>query len=198
MAPPRPGPLPAPPTGLDSRDLLLRHLVDPLFRIHRLTHDPAFWGTTGRNRFDAPARQFGVLYAAADRHAAFIETYGDSLARTITANSLTDRGWASVSPTRELRLVDLCGPGLAKIGADERLCSGDHAVAQQWSLALWRHPASVDGLCYRARHDPSRVSVALFDRAQSSVRIARHGSLIDPAQRPLLAAILDEYGFSLL
>jgi hypothetical protein len=163
-----------------------------------LTQDPAFWGATGRNRFDAPERQFGVLYAATDRHAAFIETYGDAFARTITTNSLTNRGWAFISPTRALRLIDLCGPGLATIGADERLCSGEHAVAQQWSLALWQHPASADGLCYRARHDPSRTSVALFDRAQSDVRVIRHGGLMDAAHRPILAAILDEYGVSLL
>jgi hypothetical protein len=63
---------------------------------------------------------------------------------------------------------------------------------------LWRHPAAVDGLHYRARHDPSRVSVALFDRASSAVTVVRDGGLLGHAQRDRLAVILETYGFALL
>lgn len=198
MAPPRPRPLPPPPGDLDLRVLPVVSHRDVLIRIYALARAPDFWGTTTLNRFDAPAGEFGVLYAAADRHGAFIETYGDTLDRTITEDSLAVRGWAQITPVRPLRLVDLSGNGLARIGADGRLCDGDHTVAQRWSLALWRHPASVDGLYYRARHDPSRMSVALFDRAATAVHVVPDGRLMDSRHADLLGNILDEYDFSIL
>lgn len=198
MAPRRPGALHPPPASLDDRQLPIIAYRDTLYRIHRLHEGPAFWGKTGLNRFDAPAGEFGVVYAAADPQGAFIESYGDSLDRTVTSSYLNLRGWARVELTRDLRLVDLSGPGLAQIGADERLCSGDHDVAQQWSLTLWRHSASVDGLYYRARHDPSRMSAALFDRAKGAVSIVRDGGLLAARHDALLADILETYQFSLL
>lgn len=198
MAPRSLGSLPPPPASLQNQDLPLRIHRATLFRVHRTDRDPAFWGTTGDNRFDAPSGEFGVLYAATDEHGAFIETCGDMLGRALTTRFLAHRGWARVTPARDLRLVDLSGPGLARIGADERLCSGEHDIAQQWSLALWRHRAEVDGLHYRARHDPSRMSVALFDRAAPTVAVVREGGLMDERHRPLLAELLDTYHFSLL
>ena len=198
MAPRSIEPLPRPPATLDDRDLPIIEYGGVLFRIHRVDRDPAFWGKTGLNRFDAPAGEFGVLYAATDHHGAFIETFGDALNRTVTLSALIQRGWARVEPTRALRLVDLTGPGLAQIGADERLCSGEHGIAQQWSLALWRHRAAVDGLYYRARHDPSRVSVAVFDRAASAIGVARDAGLLDSRNEAVLAAVLDTYEFALL
>jgi hypothetical protein len=198
MAPRSIGPLPLPPANFDDQDLQVLEHRATLSRIHRIDQDPAFWERTGRNRFDAPAGEFGVLYAATDEYGAFVETFGDGLSRTVTVNSLAARGWSRVEPRRGLRLCDLSGPGLAQIGADERLCSGEHEVAQQWSFALWRHRQSVDGLYYRARHDPSRMSVALFDRVAPVVSIVRDGGLIDDRHQALLAAILDTYQFSLL
>ena len=198
MAPRKIGALPPPPTSLDDRDLLIIGCREALFRIHRVDQDPAFSGKTGLNRFDAPAGEYGMLYAAIDHHAAFIEVFGDALERTVRSTFLSERGWARVEPSRELRLVDLSGPGLAQIGADERLCSGEHHVAQHWSLALWQHRASVDGLYYRARHDPSRMSVAVFDRAESAVTVLRDGGLLDSRNQAVLAAILESYQFALL
>lgn len=198
MAPPRPGPLSPPPATLANKDIPTIAHAAVLYRIHSLDKAPAFWGRTGRNRFDAPAGEFGVLYAATDSHAAFIETFGDVQNRTVTVNSLAVRGWARVEPSRELRLVDLTGPGLARIGADERLCSGEHDVAQQWSRALWAHPTVIDGLLYRTRHDPSRVSVALFDRTSPAVTVAADGGLMDLRHLPLLGEILETYQFSII
>jgi hypothetical protein len=56
----------------------------------------------------------------------------------------------------------------------------------------------VDGLYYRARHDPSRTSVALFDRVEPSVTVVRDGGVMDARRQPQLAAILDHYQFSLI
>lgn len=198
MAPREIGALPPPSAKLHDAQLPSVEYRAPLIRIHRVAKDPAFWGRTGENRFDAPAAEFGVLYASTDHHGAFIETFGDALDRIVTAAALRVRGWARVEPLRALRLVDLTGQGLAHIGADERLCSGEHGVAQQWSFALWGHSSEVDGLYYRARRDPSRVSIALFDRAAAAVTIARDGALLDESGQSVLADILETYQFALL
>jgi hypothetical protein len=198
MAPRKIGPLPLPSPNLADQPLPILTYRETLVRIHRIGNDPAFRGNAGEHRFDAPAGEFGVLYAAVDAYGAFIETCGDTRDRIVTTAALGQRGWARVEPTRALRLVDLSGSGLAQIGADERLCSGEHDIARKWLLAMWQHPASVDGLYYRARHDPSRNSVALFDRAEPSVSIVRDGGLLDDRHQLRLAGILEAYQFSLL
>ena len=87
-------------------------------------------------------------------------------------------------------------PGLARIGADERLCSGSHRVAQVWSLSLWSHPDQPDGILYRARHDPERLSVAIYDRASQGLTTQALGPLIDMGDE--IFAILDHYNFGLM
>jgi len=58
---------------------------------------------------------------------------------------------------RTLRLIDLTQSGtLVRIGADARLFSGSHRIAQQWSKALYEHRAKADGLLYPCRLDPAR------------------------------------------
>ncbi|HET9015575.1 MAG TPA: RES family NAD+ phosphorylase [Thermomicrobiaceae bacterium] len=196
-----PGPHPDPPDDLPQRGLPLVHAAGPWFRIHRMDNDPVHFGRSGRNRFDAPGGEFGVLYAALDEHGSFIESFGlDRLGShgVVTVQALADRGLARIHAARPLGLVDLTGAGLARIGADARLCAGDHWVARAWARALWTHPRAPDGLLYPARHDPSRGCVALFDRARDAVAAERLGSLVDPRQRQLLAAILDVYGYGLI
>jgi hypothetical protein len=64
-------------------------------------------------------------------------------------------------------LVDLSGNGAVWIGADGRLSTmtDDPGLVQRWALALWGHPERPDGVLYRARHDLSCFSLAVFDRA---------------------------------
>ena len=59
-------------------------------------------------------------------------------------------------------------------------------------------PLSLTALYYRAGHDPSRVSVALFDRAASAVSVVRGGNLLDDCHQPILAEILETDQFALL
>jgi hypothetical protein len=198
MAPREVGP--HPPPGADFHTLALPITVvgGPLVRIHRLNRHPAFWGRTGDNRFDAPAAEFGVLYAAADHHGAFIETCSTGVSRAVSQAFLAARGWSEVHPLGDLRLVDLSGPGLAALGADARLCTGDHAVSQLWALAIWQHPEHVDGLLYRCRHDPSRMAAALFDRAAPHVTVVPTGGLLDADHADILMQVLDTYQFALM
>lgn len=192
------GPLAAPPPSLATRELPLTSWSKPLVRVHRLDHAPLFFGRTGLHRFDAPDRAYGVLYAAADLHGAFIETFGDAGSHVVTVSSLTARAQSVVTPMRALSLVDLRGAGLSRVGADARLFAADRHPAQAWSRALWTHPNAIDGLCYRARHDPDRVSFAVFDRAADALDVAWTQPLMARALRTSLADVLDHYAFGLI
>src|SRR3990172_6976395 len=157
MAPREIGPLGPPPDDLAGRDLVVVEWSSPLYRDHRTDRNAIFFGRTRENRFDDPLEEFGVLYAVDDVHGAFAETFGDVPA--VSVNSLTVSGYSTLRLERPVRLADLRGNGLFRLGADMRLCAGEHTDAQQWSRAIWSHPAHVDGLCYPARHDASKTAL---------------------------------------
>lgn len=153
-----PGPHPEPPADLRHREPLLLETRQHWFRSYRLTQEPLRLSRSAQNRFDDPQMKYGVLYVAEDEHGAFIETFGQSTGiSSITVSALSRRGLVRVEADRPLSLINLVDMGgLARIGADGRLCAGDRAVAQRWSRALHDHPARPDGLYYPARHDLSR------------------------------------------
>lgn len=185
-----------PPDDLAERTLPLVETKGPWSRIHRVEYEPLYFGRSGDNRFDAPAGEYGVLYVGEDEHCAFIETFGQQTGTNLVSGSeLEARGLAKIEAKRLLDLVDLTGPGLARIGADGRLFTGEHAVARRWALALWSHPSRPCGLYYRARHDPSRFSVALYESVADTLRATPQGHLMEPRNLSLLGKILDAYRF---
>jgi hypothetical protein len=189
-----------PPPDLRRRRLPVVRLTGPWVRIHRVEHDPLFFGTTGGNRFDDPLRRFGVLYAAEEPAGAFIEVFGFGVVggiNTVRESEALILAFTSIEVARPMRLVDLTGPGLARIGATNELTAGPHSTAQQWSWALWGHPSRPDGLLYRARYDPSCLSIALFQRVRRHVAARPLGGLLSPENRTLLGQLLDRYTFSL-
>ena len=176
----RPGRHPEPPPDLARRSLPLLTTRQPWFRIYRLSYAPLHFGRTGDNRFDLPDGKTGVCYVAANEAGAFIETLGHTTGRRVlTQSALQSRGIAELHTRRSLRLVDLTGAGLTRIGADERLCTGDYTVAQRWSAALYRHPQKPDGLYHRSRHDPDRLCAALYQRVARTVHVVRSVGLAD-------------------
>ncbi len=195
----RPGPHPDPPRDLWERRLPIVSSRGPWFRIHRRGRDPVFFGRTGLGRFDAPDASYGVLYAAQDFLGAFIETFGWITGTNVVARpELEGRELAALRSSGALDLVDLSGKGLARIGADGRLATGDHTVSQRWSLALFNHPQGPDGVLYRARHDPDTLAVALHEGALSKgLRSEPLGNLLGPDNAGLVANALDHYGFGL-
>ncbi len=194
------GPHLDPPADFAKRKLPIWLFRRHWFRIHRLKYGALYFGRSGDNRFDAPASEFGVLYAGKDERCAFIETFGHATGvRFVAQKELADRGLALIKPKRPLRLVSLAGEGLARLGADARLTSGEsYDVAHRWSLAIHEHPKKPDGIVYTARHDPSRVCVAIFERASVDLEVTSLGSLADPTHTKLLAMLLDTYDFGLI
>lgn len=193
-----PGVHPDPPPDLIRRQLPLKAMQGPWWRIHGAHRGPLYFGRKVENRFDAPDGDYGVLYAGGDEHCAFIETVGWHTGENIVGEGeLRKRKLAELRPTRPLRLVDLTGGGLARVGADARLLTGEHSVARRWSAALRGHPSRPDGIYYRARHDPARCSVALYEHVADELEAEDAGGLMSLQNRELLAEILEYYGFGL-
>lgn len=198
MGPRNLAPHPEPPPNLHTRPLPVRSTRGPWIRLHFCHRSARFFGKTGLHRFDAPAGEYGTLYAAEDDFCAFVEVFGDPLdARVVSRSDLRQHCLSRVTAHRLLHLVDLTAQGLSQLGADGRLTTGDdYGLSQRWARALWDHADQPDGLVYRARHDPSKASVAIFDRAKAALRLRRLRRILDDQIR--LAQILDRYGFALV
>lgn len=201
--PERPAPHPQPPDDLASRSLLIVETDTLWIRMHRCRHVALYFGGSGENRFDAPNGEYAILYAGADPYCAFIETFGDVTASpgraAVTWQALEERCLTRIEPSRPLRLVDLTGAGLARIGADARLTTGPHDIARHWALALWQDYPHLDGIYYRARHDPERSSVALFeDRVAQVLQSHSAEQLTAVGAGALVADLLDHYAIALL
>ena len=198
-----PGRHPAPPPDLAFRKLPLARLRGPWFRIHRVVHGAIHFGKQPINRFDAPAGEFGVLYVARTERGAFIETFGETFGhdtgiRVLDHKEVDTRALSRIDVATPLRLVDLRGPGLARLGADGELVTGAYALSQAWALALHDHPSAPDGIVYRARHDPSQVCAALFERTRRSITTTTLGAFSNARLATLLAELLDVYDFGLV
>lgn len=111
---------------------------------------------------------------------------------------LDQRALSEVILSRPLNLVDFRGRGLARLGTDARLVTGEHVLAQRWSRALWLHPSKPDGICYPCRHDPSQLAMALYDRARRALKVRPVGILSDHKMDSRVSDALDRYGFGLI
>lgn len=193
---------PLPPPDLHRLSLHVAEVetTTALWRVYRLARAPVFFGKTGSQRFDDPARGYGVLYAAESLQGTFVESVGwDTRLRAVGWDELAARGMVMLRPKRRLRLFELDGPALRKMGADARLATGDDfEVSRAWSAALHGHPAEVDGLRYRARHDPKELSLALFNRCSGQLEELDRWKLADPRRAEALGELLDHYGMGVL
>ncbi len=197
-----PGEHPEPPSDLATRDPLISQMTigSTFFRLHARHQHPLFFGRTMTNRFDSPDGKYGVLYVGLDVHCCFIESFGQATGvRLITETALEARHLVQLDLTRAMNFIDLStSGGLARIGADSRLFSGSHRVAQRWSAALHNHPREPDGILYPARHDPARRACAIFDCPASAFTVVGKGSLLEAPHTRVLGEILDCYGFGLI
>ncbi len=200
--------LPPPPEGFGERHLHIEH-VDPsaLVRLAGPAMRSQFtFRRDARYRFDAPRREFGVLYAAFDLRTAFVESVLRDRPQSrrpaervvLAQKELERRRVVTYRPRphgRPLRLITLRGAGLAAAGIDNRIATvDDYPATRTWSLAFHRHPLRADGLLYLSRFLGDGVSVVLFDRARPALQVAA----VTPLQsHALLGAILDEFDIGL-
>jgi hypothetical protein len=117
-------------------------------------------------RFDSLTGRFGVLYAAAQFEGAFVETVLRNPQRRFVSRNYVDlRAVTELRPDRELRLVDLHGRGLSRVGTTNAVSTGPYGPSWAWSDYLWSHRDSPDGIAYASRHNPQQICFAVFERA---------------------------------
>ena len=199
----RPGFLHPPAPDLATQSLPLVNCSGPWQRLHQLKYSAIYFDTSAQYRFNADDRAYGVLYCGENLECCLLETVlrldtpQQTTFRSLSrAKDLAPRALTEIGARRPLRLVDLTGDGLAKIGAHEALCSGPYEQVRPWSRALWCHPDQPDGLLFRARHNPRLLCAAIFDRAAGEVDSKATVPLLALPAQPL-ADILDRYGISL-
>lgn len=184
---------PAPTSQADID--LLRPLVhtwaagEPMWHVYNVGYgardfyggDPANQGTWGRFHPFIPVGgtdPLPVYYAANDVLGALAETVfhdvpaGPKKAKRVPFAKLRHRLEVAVESTRDLKLADLRGFGIKRLGVSraELLESGPPAYAETapWGRALHAHPENVDGMVWVSRqHDMSQSVVLFGDRVSA-------------------------------
>src|SRR3981081_527876 len=126
--------LKSPPADLGQRRLRLVRVPERLVRISRAGYrDPFFWSRLGRSRFGLPDGRYGVLYTAQDLETCVREGVGGRgvKERVGAVGALPKLEVLTFAVRRELRVADLTGPALNRLGADANLfASNEHTVTQ--------------------------------------------------------------------
>lgn len=189
--------VPLPPRDLNSRSLPLEEVAagEAIYRVHATVNHPKFFATSTRDRFNSPDGSYGALYSGLLPEVAFAETLLRG-GHFVAFAEIERRSLCEFRAVRPLRLVQLYGPRLNIINATAGVTSGpDYSVSQTWSQAIYNHPASADGILYRATHDNDQFALMLFDRARDAINDGTSVRLTDDLRT--LGRILDHYGASI-
>lgn len=166
-------------------------------RIHLCDYAPMYFGGNRDNRFDSTEQSFGVLYLARQLNGSFVEVFCRGKERQVSSARLDQYCVAEFYASRNLKLIDLAGSGLVKMGPDARLATGSYATTQSWSQAFYERPGGADGILYPSRHDPRQQLAAVFDRSQSLFTVKKQGNLRVYLGGELFD-LLDHYDIALL
>lgn len=189
-----------------SFEHLLRVVSLPCEGWVRLTQNPPtepYYSRSASKRFDDPSApagsRFGVLYVAEDLEAAFCETL-------LHENSLFQGGHFVVSQAdvdarkaigfrapsaRKLKLVDLTGAALKRLGLSNEISAGpDYQVTQRWAKAIHDARPDADGLKYVSRQNNRKRCFAIFDRAALRRRGRASGG---PSHTAAMSRLMTKY-----
>lgn len=167
--------------------------------------DPLGLGKT-RSRFSDPRRRspesrFGVLYLGSSLKVCFLEALLRDERDGLVGDYLMDereldRGrFAQVEVREELIVLDLTGDAPVRMGIPSDVArSSKQALARRWSLAIYEHPAQVDGICYPSRLN-GEVNLAIYDRAVRKLAIAETAPL---REAPGLARVFNDLRVALV
>ena len=142
----------------------------------------------GRFRFDALAGEFPVTYLNLDRHACYVEVFGDV---GEIPPSAAKRRLSRLRAHRLLRLVALDRAAVQKaFGLDLNICSTrDYRRTQSWSCAWRAWYPEADGIRYLGRHAVEHRNLCLFlDRCGDALEASFEGTLEDLRRDGLIAA----------
>lgn len=175
-------PTPRFPSGLRSTIL---DAGDILVRVHRKSQGAIFFGPAPgigpQNRFDAPAGQYRMLYAAQRLEGAFVETVLRRPGNRIVKRAFVDeRMWTPLRLQRSLVLAKIMDEGLLYHGVDASIsATDDYGPSRALALALHEDYSGLDGLAYRSRHNNGEICFALFDRVLAADLAEMPGQLFE-------------------
>lgn len=168
---------PFPPSDIATRKPNITTIAAgmTIYRIYTSKFGSIYFDTGSTGRLNAPDGSFGVLYAAATRDGAFAESFLRNVGRTALDDALLSvKALVTIRSAEALNLASLHGPGLTVLGATAEVShSGvtSYDLSQAWSKALHDHPANLDGIAYRSRHDDDEICYGIFDRAREKLII---------------------------
>lgn len=187
---------PEPPLDFERQVLPVTLESGLFYRLNPASYASAiYYDASGCGRFDIKG-QLGVLYLGKTIEAAFIETFGRNLGqRFVSRDMIKTRSLFAIESDRPLKLLQLYGAGLAKLGVDSELSSGrKYRLPRLWCEAIYSHPQQVDGIYYMSRHDNTQLCCGLFDRGSYRLSENNLGNLLS-YDRQKFFEILDRYGF---
>jgi hypothetical protein len=173
-----------------------------------------YWGTypdplghgKSPSRFSDPRRRtdanrFGVLYLGDSLRVCFLETMlrdrREGLIDDLPMEEveLTERRYAEIATTADLRLVDLRGDNAVRMGVPTDVVRAKRQnLARRWSLAFHEHPSSPDGIIYPSRLNGA-TNLAIYSRSIAKLKTIRALTLLGT---PGLAEVLHELRVSLV
>jgi RES domain len=185
-----------PPFRIDVGELL-QHVSRVVYR-----NKPLYCGRDGTNRYDAPARNYGVLYLGRDLPTALMESvfhkhqWDKDTKRSIASAEVESRLVRAVGVLEALHLADLTAEGVMAgyFGLNlEQLASRSYTHTQQLSgqvhAMLGDDDAPLfDGVLYPSRNNYPAASIALFERAEKKVKVIADIDLPDHADWPRFVA----------
>jgi hypothetical protein len=149
-------------------------LVDPsaLFRISTHADGEPYFGRSGGNRFDDPARAYGTCYAGLSLVTAVAESLLHDLmprrGHYLIAAEDIERRFVHTFTGAPLRLANLTGASLNRLGGHGELSgTPGYDIPQAWSAAIFGHPAAPDGFLYMSRLMNTERAAVLFNRQNS-------------------------------
>ncbi|MCT0714750.1 RES family NAD+ phosphorylase, partial [Pseudomonas aeruginosa] len=162
------------PSFLIDAGELLQHVSRVVYR-----GSPLYYGRSSTNRYDDPARAYGVLYLGRDLPTALMESvfhkhqWLADTKRSIALKEVQARMVRAVGVMDDVLLADLTAPGVMAgyFGLNlEQLASRDYTHTQQVSAQVHAilgddGQALFDGVLYPSRNNYPAKSIALFERA---------------------------------
>lgn len=167
--------LPPPPADFADLPLHIRNVpVTSLRRVGRHDSGEPYFGKNAANRFDDPRKGFGTCYCG--------QHLDTAIAETVLHDEVPEKGqfkirqedidarylvtFAEGAGKGELRLADLTGAHLKRLGGDNSLSAEcPYDTTQQWAAAVHAHPANVDGFLFVSRQLNNKRAAVVFDRA---------------------------------
>ncbi|UVC19228.1 RES family NAD+ phosphorylase [Mesorhizobium onobrychidis] len=158
------------------------------------------------SRFSDPrhrvaANRFGVLYLGDSLKMCFLEMVlrdrreglVDDL--PIEEVELTQRRYAEIATTADLRLVDLRDDNAVRMGVPTDVVRAQRQnLARRWSVAFHEHPSQPDGIIYPSRLNDA-TNLAIYDRATLKLQPKRIVTLLGA---PGLGQVLEDFKVGLV